>query len=211
MLFFIYIKLFFCMFAKLKGFVEEILEDYIILNVNDVGYKIFCSNKTINQIGSITEKLSLYIETIVKEDSITLFGFITQLEKDTFNLLCKVNGISSKISIKILSVLSIDEISYALIHGNAKMFSNVPGIGTKIATRLVLELKDCFLTKNFIQNTNNTNNNIVLNKNIINDAILALEGLGYNKIKIKDIVVTIVKDNPNLTLESVITNALKLL
>jgi Holliday junction DNA helicase RuvA len=200
------------MFAKLKGYVEEIIEDYIILNVNDVGYMIFCSNKTINQVSDKKEKISLYIETVVKEDSITLFGFLNQIEKDTFNTLCKVSGVSGKMSMKIMSLLTIKDISYALINNDSKMFCGVSGIGPKLATRIVLELKDCFLTKNFEYNTiNDTNINAILNKDIVNDAILALEGLGYQKSKIKDIVLKIMKEKPDLTLESVITNALKLI
>lgn len=197
------------MFAKLTGFVDEILEDYIIFDVNGVGYMVFCSNKTIGQISNAKEKISLYIETIVKEDSITLFGFLNQLDKEVFNTLCKVNGVGSKVAIKITSVLSINEISVALINNDHKMFCRVPGIGPKLATRITTELKNCSLTKNVDANISIENADVNINTDIINDAIKALEGLGYQKSHIKDIVINVIKERPDLTLESVITNSLK--
>lgn len=200
------------MFAKLSGFIDEVFEEYIILNVNDVGYMVYCSNKTINQITNNNKKISLYIETIVKEDSITLFGFLTKLDKEVFNILCKVNGVGSKMAIKIMSILSINEISIALANSDLKLFCRVPGIGSKLATRVVSELKDCFLTRNINVNLNNTTENeqtIKMDNNIINDAIIALEGLGYQKSYAKSIVINTIKERPDLTLESVITNSLK--
>ena len=197
------------MFAKLTGIIDEIFEDYITLDVNGVGYMIFCSNKTISQISDTKEKTSLYIETIVKEDSITLFGFLSQLDKEVFNTLCKVNGVGSKVAIKIISVLSINEISAALINGDSKMFCRVQGIGPKLATRITSELKNCSLTKNIDVNISFEKVDISINTDIINDAIDALEGLGYQKSHIRSIVIDVVKERPDLTLESVITNSLK--
>ena len=170
---------------------------------------IFCSNKTISQISDTKEKTSLYIETIVKEDSITLFGFLSQLDKEVFNTLCKVNGVGSKVAIKIISVLSINEISAALINGDSKMFCRVQGIGPKLATRITSELKNCSLTKNIDVNISFEKVDISINTDIINDAIDALEGLGYQKSHIRSIVIDVVKERPDLTLESVITNSLK--
>ena len=197
------------MFAKLTGIIDEIFEDYITLDVNGVGYMNFCSNKTISQISDTKEKTSLYIETIVKEDSITLFGFLSQLDKEVFNTLCKVNGVGSKVAIKIISVLSINEISAALINGDSKMFCRVQGIGPKLATRITSELKNCSLTKNIDVNISFEKVDISINTDIINDAIDALEGLGYQKSHIRSIVIDVVKERPDLTLESVITNSLK--
>ena len=74
------------MIGKLTGFIDTIYEDYTILNVNDVGYKVFCSSKTLNKIQDKKDKISLLIETVVKEDSITLFGFSTEDEQNCFNI-----------------------------------------------------------------------------------------------------------------------------
>lgn len=199
------------MFAKLTGFIDEIYDDYIILNVNDIGYMVYCSNKTINQINNSKEKISLYIETVVKEDSITLFGFLNKIEKEVFNILCSVNGVGNKMAIKIMSVLTTNEISIALANSDSKMFCRASGVGTKLASRIVSELKNCSLTKNVNINIENftQNSDMKIDSNIINDAITALEGLGYQKSYVRNIVINILKERPDLTLESIITNSLK--
>lgn len=202
------------MFGKLKGFVDEVFEDYIIFDVNNVGYQVFCSSKTINKIQNNKEKIQLYIETIVKEDSITLFGFLDLLEKEVFNTLCTVNGVGNKVCIKIMSILDVDQITYSIVNKDTKIFCTVPGIGPKLATRIVSELQGCSLIKNFDSNIKlqiyeNGNQTIIDNQKILNDAINALENLGYQKNSIRNIVVEILKERPDLTLESVITNALK--
>ena len=199
------------MFAKLKGFVDSIFEDYIILDVNDVGYQVFCSTKTISKIQDCKDKITLNIETIVKEDSITLFGFYDLQEKNTFNTLCKVNGVGNKMAIKITSVLTTDEIIYAIVNKDKDFFTQVPSIGPKLASRIISELQGCQLVKNAelgnINITSSKDNKI--DENVAKDAIIALENLGYQKSMVKNIVKSLLEERPDLTLESIITNALK--
>lgn len=201
------------MIGKLKGYIENVFEDSIILNVNDVGYKVFCSNRTISKIQNIKDKISLYIETIVKEDSITLFGFDDLLDQECYNVLCTVNGIGNKVAMKILSVLNYNEIIYALANKDQVIFNRVPGIGPKLALRIITELKDNYLIKKnniLIQNSvNNSETENISNKELINDAVKALESLGYQKNIVYNLVMTILKTRPDLTLESIITEALK--
>lgn len=201
------------MIGKLKGYIENVFEDSIILNVNDVGYKVFCSNRTISKIQNIKDKISLYIETIVKEDSITLFGFDDLLDQECYNVLCTVNGIGNKVAMKILSVLNYNEIIYALANKDQVIFNRVPGIGPKLALRIITELKDNYLIKKnniLIQNSvNNLETENISNKELINDAVKALESLGYQKNIVYNLVMTILKTRPDLTLESIITEALK--
>ncbi len=200
------------MIGKLKGFVSDVFEDYIIFDVNDVGYRVFCSNKTLNKIQTSKEKLSLYIETLVKEDSITLFGFLDLLEKDSFNILCKVNGVGAKMALKIMSVLDLNEISDAIVNNNKDVFSRVPGIGTKLATRIVSELQDSCLTKNFVSNKSDIQTTTsTTSKELILDATKALENLGYPKNIVQQALNKFLKDKQDLPLESIITGTLRVI
>lgn len=202
------------MIGKLTGFIDTIYEDYTILNVNDVGYKVFCSSKTLNKIQEKRDKISLFIETIVKEDSITLFGFLTEDEQNCFNILCKVSGVGNKVAQKIMSVAEVNEIFFAIANENKDVFCKASGVGPKVALRIIHELKNNSLIKNFsnIKNIEIENSSVELatnNTNIVKDAIMALEGLGYQKHTIQQIVIKLVNENPHLTLESVITESLK--
>ncbi|MBO4956555.1 MAG: Holliday junction branch migration protein RuvA [Rickettsiales bacterium] len=202
------------MIGKLTGFIDTIYEDYTILNVNDVGYKVFCSSKTLNKIQDKKDKISLLIETVVKEDSITLFGFSTEDEQNCFNILCKVSGVGNKVAQKIMSVAEVNEIFFAIANENKDVFCKASGVGPKVALRIIHELKNNSLIKNFsnIKNIEIENNSIDIttnNTDIVKDAIMALEGLGYQKHTIQQIVIKLVNGNPHLTLESVITESLK--
>ena len=203
------------MIGKLTGFVDIVSDDYLILNVNDVGYKVYCSTKVLSKIQNIKEKISLFIETIVREDSITLFGFLEESEQECFNLLCKVSGVGNKVSLKIMSIADVDEIFSAIVNENKDLFCRASGVGSKVALRIIHELKNNQAIKNFdnikVVTTNDINVNDINidNKAIIKDTILALEGLGYQKNVIYNIVVDIVNRSPHLTLESVITESLK--
>ena len=97
------------MIGKLRGLIDSVFEDYAIIDVHGVGYRVFCSSKTLSFLQSQQGEVSLTIETNVKEDHIHLFGFINQQEKDIFTKLCTVNGVGSKMCIKIMSVLTIEE------------------------------------------------------------------------------------------------------
>lgn len=202
------------MIGKLTGFIDVEAEDFIILNVNDVGYKVFCSAKVLNTLKNNSEKVSLWIETVVREDSITLFGFSNIEEQECFNTLCKVSGVGSKVALKIMSISTVDEIISAIINNDSKIFCRASGVGPKVAVRIIHELQNSQIVKGFdgIKNVNMTgvdNGEFVDNQKIINDAILALEGLGYQKNSVRSVVVNIVTEKPYLTLESVITESLK--
>ena len=199
------------MIGKLKGYIDGVYEDYIILDVNGVGYKVYCSNKLINKIQEKTEQISLFIETIVRENAITLFGFENIEEQQCYNILCSVNGVGNKVAIKIMGTLNIDDIIFALCNKDQSVFTRVPGIGPKLASRIITELKDCQLTKNIdvnlINKTSSTDEKV--DNALFKDAVNALESLGYQKNIVMNAVKNILKERPDLTLESVITEGLK--
>jgi Holliday junction DNA helicase RuvA len=199
------------MFAKLSGKIDHIFEDAIILDVNSVGYKIFLSKKTIEEIrNSENKNYNFFIETIVREDYIHLYGFKSLEDQSFFNILCKINGISSKIAIKILASVTIDQIIIAINSDDKNLFTNISGIGPKLASKILLDLKDSIkkLDYNFEISNNNSSDNIN-NSQIVSDAISALENLGYKRNSIYKIANDQIKKHPDITLETLITNCLR--
>jgi Holliday junction DNA helicase RuvA len=204
------------MIGKLTGFVDLVREEFIILDVNGVGYKVYCSTKVLNKIQDIQSenKISLFVETVVKEDSITLFGFLSEEEQECFNTLCKVSGVGSKVSMKIMSVSEVDEIIFAIVNDDKNIFCRASGVGTKVAIRIINELQNCKMVKGFentkmISNTSITEKDKISVKQTIKDAVSALEGLGYQKSVVQNVVLKIINERPDLTLESIITESLK--
>ena len=111
--------------------------------MNGVGYVVFCSNSTIADLSNIgEERIGLEIETIVREDQITLYGFASAIEKEWFLLLNKVNGVGPKMALGILSSISLENLSFAIASGDKAAFKPVSGVGPKLADRLITELKD---------------------------------------------------------------------
>lgn len=208
------------MIGKIRGIVDEIGEDFAIIDVMGIGLIIFCSTKTLAEIKLIKNsqsldsiKISLITETIIKEGSIELYGFLKKIEKIWFLELHKVQGVGAKMALKILSSFSIEELAQCLISGDIKSFLKISGIGTKLANRLVTELKDSPKKLGIdLSSFNLDDKNIEFLNNhqeISNDAVSALENLGYRKIDCLKIINLIIKNNPEITLESLITNSLR--
>lgn len=130
------------MIGKLKGVVDSYGEDHIILDVHGVGYLVHCSAKTLTALPSPGEAAVLSIETIVREDMIKLFGFRTDQEREWFRLLQTVQGVGAKVALAILSALEPGALATALGTGDKAMIGRAPGVGPKLAQRIVTELKD---------------------------------------------------------------------
>jgi len=208
------------MIGKISGIVDEIGEDFAIIDVVGIGLIIFCSTKTLAEIKLIKNsqsldsiKISLITETIIKEGSIELYGFLRKIEKIWFLELHKVQGVGAKMALKILSSFNIEELAQCLISGDIKSFLKISGIGTKLANRLVTELKDSPKKLGIdLSSFNLDDKNIEFLNNhqeISNDAVSALENLGYRKLDCLKIINLIIKNNPEITLESLITNSLR--
>ena len=130
------------MIGKLTGLVDSQSTDAIVLDVNGVGYVVQCSSRTLSRLPVSGERISLAIETQMREDAIRLFGFITDGERDWFRLLQGVQGVGSKVALAILGVLAPDELAIAIGHGDKAAVSRAPGVGPRLAARIVAELKD---------------------------------------------------------------------
>ena len=203
----------------------------------ELDIEFFCSGKTLLSV-SVGLNTAFLIETNVKEDRIHLYGFLNELDKVFYNELCKINGVGNKVTLKIMSIMSTDDIILAVNSGDKTLFTQVSGVGPKLAQRITTELRGSInkimskLSGEFVSNNNSTKTvNIEENekKNFsknndsekstldistidhgkIKDAVSALENLGYKRNDAYPIVMKLVKDKYDITLESLITDSLK--
>ncbi len=130
------------MIGKLKGVIDSYGEDYVILDVNGVGYQVHCSARTLQALPAQGEPATLSIETYVREDQIKLFGFATDIERDWFRLLQTVQGVGAKVALSVLGTLKASELASAIAMRDKAAVSRTPGVGPKVAERIVTELKD---------------------------------------------------------------------
>ncbi|MAM10390.1 MAG: Holliday junction branch migration protein RuvA [Rhizobiaceae bacterium] len=130
------------MIGKLKGVIDEIGDDHVLVDVHGVCYVAFCSARTLSRIGSPGEAVTLVIETFVREDQLKLYGFISAEERGWFNLLQSVQGVGTRVALALLSTLSAGEVANAIALGDKTAVSRAPGVGPKVATRIVNELKN---------------------------------------------------------------------
>jgi Holliday junction DNA helicase RuvA len=130
------------MIAKLSGLLDSVAETFCILDVNGVGYQVFCSARTLRNLPRPGEALRLHIETHVREEHIHLFGFVSEAERSCFNLLQTVQGVGAKVALGILSTLAPDELFRAIASADKTSLNRCDGVGPKLAVRLITELKD---------------------------------------------------------------------
>jgi Holliday junction DNA helicase RuvA len=130
------------MIGKLTGLVDSLGEDFVILDVHGVGYIVQCSSRTLQHLPHPGEPVALSIETQVREDAIRLFGFASDIERDWFRLLQSVQGVGAKVALALLGILSASELGQAIALQDKTAVSRAPGVGPKLAARIVAELKD---------------------------------------------------------------------
>lgn len=189
------------MIGYLDGKIISAKPTQILLDVNGVGYEIRISINTFERISG-KEKVSLYIHTNVKEDSISLFGFYSEAEKEMFELLISISGVGPKSALSLLSGISTDDLKQAIITSNIERIIAVPGIGRKTAERLILELK------NKVRDMKE--DGIAPAKpSLQKEAISALTTLGYNIASSEKAVNKILSEMPECSLEELIKRSLK--
>jgi Holliday junction DNA helicase RuvA len=130
------------MIGKLKGVIDSYGEDYVILDVNGVGYQVHCSARTLQALPDPSEAATLSIETYVREDQIKLFGFASDAEREWFRLLQTVQGVGAKVALAVLGTLRVSELADAVAMRDKAIVARTPGVGPKVAERIVTELKD---------------------------------------------------------------------
>lgn len=196
------------MIAKLTGILDSLYEGFLILDVNGVGYRVFCSSRTLSMMPGKGMSCSLLIETQVREDHIHLFGFADAAEKEWFNVLNNVQGVGAKVALAILSALSPNDLSVAVATGDSKAFTRASGVGPKLATRLVTELKGKNLTTGVsLDMPAFTGAGDV--SNAVQEAISALVNLGYGRSEAGLVVGSVYKDNEKANTSDLIRLSLK--
>ena len=130
------------MIARLKGIVDELGEDFAVIDVNGVGYHVSCSARTLQGLPARGEPAALFTEMLVSENAIRLIGFASRAERDWFGLLDNVQGVGAKVALAILSALTAGELSTAIAMGDKAMVGRASGVGPKLAQRIVTELRD---------------------------------------------------------------------
>lgn len=194
------------MFAYIKGSLEQKSNNYVVIDVSGIGYKIFMATKAIETLGEIGEIVKVHTHYYVREDNISLYGFNTNEELRMFELLLQVSGIGAKSAIAMLSEISPSSFALAVISDDISQLVKIPGIGKKTAARIVLELKDKLKTEEAITKAEEVKLSIT-NEEETSEAIAALQVLGYTKREIEKALENV--DTKNLQLEEIIKQGLK--
>lgn len=195
------------MYEYIKGQFIGICKDYIIVENNGIGYKIFTSGSTMAKMPKINEPALLYLQQIVREDFIGLYGFLTKEEINMFNLLLTITGVGSKAALSLLSISSVTNLKYSIISGDEAALMRAPGIGKKTAQRIILELTDK-LGKIEENGTNSEFKQDEEKNNNLNEALAALMALGYTDKEAQKALNMVNKEE---SLENIIKSCLKVL
>lgn len=195
------------MFAYIKGSLEVKSINYVVVENNGIGYKIYMSSKSIGTIGNIGEQVKVHIHYHVREDDISLYGFNSEEELRMFEILINVSGVGVKSALTMLSDITPSSFALAVINDDVTRLTKVPGVGKKTAQRLILELKDKLKSEDIASEKIEVEEK--KNNNINNDAIVALQVLGYSKKEAETVLEKI--DTNGLSIEETIKQALKYL
>lgn len=196
------------MYEYIKGKYVGINKDYIIVENSGIGYKIFTSGVTMSSIPKPGEEIMLYLEQIVREDFLGLYGFDSKEELELFKLLLTVSGVGPKAALSLLSISRVNNLKYAILTGDEKHICRGVGIGKKTAARIILELKDKLKSDELLDDPQNPNISTNENIMVLSEALSALLALGYSEKEAESVLKNVDK---NESIENIIKSALKLL
>lgn len=187
------------MIGKLQGIVDYIGDGFVILMAGPVGYKVFTP-----EILTLKETTTLWIETVVREDSIRLFGFASLAAQNLFVQLTGVSGVGPKVALAIMSTIKADTLLSAIATGDAKTIATAPGVGKKVAEKIIVELKSKIGGGAFAFNAPDA-----ATGGSLPDLLAALEALGYRRLDIVEMAQRLVSDNPDADVARLVPMALK--
>jgi holliday junction DNA helicase RuvA len=187
------------MYEYLEGTLQAIISDAAVLDIGGIGYRVHISKTCACRCTPQGQKLKLYVDLVIREDAHTLYGFATPQERDFFRLLQQVNGIGPKVALNILSHAPAEELAMTLFHKDTKSLSSIPGIGKKLAERLVVELNERI--EGFVAQSSGQSLN--------QGAIKALQTLGFSSTEARNAILATQKACPHLTsIEQIVQYAL---
>lgn len=190
------------MYEYIKGIFNGFSKDSIIVENSGIGYRILTSGSTLKNMPPTNGEVKIFIEQIVREDFLGLYGFLTKEEREMFNMLRNINGVGPKASLSLLSICTVDNLKKAIMSGDELTIIKAPGIGKKTAQRILLELSSKVEIKNV-----DINSITLTNTGNINDSREALIALGYGE-KLVDKTINDIKLNGDESVENIIRKAL---
>ena len=191
------------MIAHIRGRLIEKNPDHAVIECNGLGYHINISLQTFSNIPD-EENVKLFTHFVVREDANILYGFLTKTEREIFKLLISVSGVGPSTAITMLSSMDTSEIQHAIAGEDVAKIQSVKGIGIKTAQRVIVDLRDKILKSYEISEEFPTSNNTIKN-----EALSALEVLGFSRKKVEKVIQVILQDSPAISLEELIKQALK--
>jgi Holliday junction DNA helicase RuvA len=203
------------MIAQLKGQIVASDLTYLVLDVMGVGYQIFASGRSLSQLGGVGAEVTVLTELVVREDSMTLYGFASEGERAAFRLLQTVQGVGAKAALSILTVLTPDELAQAILAGDKAMVARAEGIGPKLALRIVNELaqKTASLAGGGLQAASDgvasPDATTAAQNAVLQDALSALVNLGYSRTEAFTALQTVRKQGTDNDISALIAAALK--
>ena len=195
------------MLAYIKGSLEMKMTDYVVIDVGGLGYKVYMTTTDMDNLGKIGDIVKVYTYYRVREDDVSIFGFNTNEQLRMFELLLSVSGVGAKTALSMVAVTEPSEFAIAVISEDVSYLTKIPGIGAKSAQRIILELKDKMKKENTAIEAKNIK--VQINNNKVEEAIAALQVLGYNKKEIEKVFATM--DKTNMTTEELIKKGLNAL
>ena len=189
------------MIAKIKGNVEAVNGNLVIVDVRGIGYEVLCPERSITSIEE-NKSISLYIQTILRDDTINLYGFLSLEEKRAFSTLQTVQGVGAKLAMTILGFFSVKELGNYIGSADEKSICLAPGVGTKVAKRIITELRDAYSNQSNIYD-----NETLTKRNSINSALI---NLGYSRSEALSLIEKIKDDiSDGANIEDLIKQALR--
>ncbi|MCR4604905.1 MAG: Holliday junction branch migration protein RuvA [Eubacterium sp.] len=201
------------MIGYVKGDLAYIAEDRVIVENNGIGYEIYVPGSVLDRMPSTGNEVKLYTYLYVREDQMSLFGFLTKDELAMFKMIITVSGIGPKGALGILSVMDVDSLRFAILSGDAKTISKAPGIGKKTAEKLILELRDKCDADDFLETEQDVHSGATsggggATTDAAKDAIAALVALGYSQTDSMR-AVRAVSPSDDMSVDSILKLALK--
>lgn len=197
------------MYAYIKGSLEMKLNDSVIVETNGIGYKIYMAQNAIEKCGAVGEIVKIHTHYHVREDNISLYGFLTAEELRLFELLISVSGIGAKSALTILANIEPHSFALAIITNDEVRLTKIPGLGKKTVQRMIIELKDKMKKINLEEVVEDEAKTVISSDENITEAISALQVLGYNKKEIEKVLEK--EDLNGMSVEDIIRRGLALL